>query len=268
MSETHSRNPKVPVHTARVPPATEFFNITINGSTISATGGGYAAPGIGPGLGGRLEELSLSENISLTVGSGSSGGCGIQANSTVTLAKATLTARTSAMRLFDVAPSIIGPLDLSIVYTSEFTGAEVLSGCAAIEIGNLTFPLSAVWEIRFLSSDSAHSSRSLQFNSATDKRLLISVDANQTYTGNAVSDGWSGVLASPDGNLTALHVTSSPAFWSNIVVQLLATPCQTPHSTGTSSDLFTSSGPDYVRGGRYFIIWAGFFMYLLLFADL
>jgi hypothetical protein len=186
---------------------------------------------------GRLENLCFSRNISLTVGSPLSGGGGIQANSTVTLVNAMLTARTNATRLFDVSPSITGSLDLSIVYTSRFTGAEAVWGFAAIEIGNLTCPLSAVWAIRVSSSDSSVSGRSLLFDSATDKRLLISVDPNQTYTGRAASNGESGVLASPDGNLIALNVASSPAFLSNVVVQLAATRSQTPHPTGSPSDV-------------------------------
>jgi hypothetical protein len=100
-----------------------------------------------------------------------------------------LNARTNAARLFGVVPLIIGLLDLSIVCTSEFTGAEAIWAFAAIETGNLTCQLSAVWEIRFSSSDSAVSGRSLLFDSARDKRLLISVDAHQTYTGSAASDG-------------------------------------------------------------------------------
>jgi hypothetical protein len=58
----------------------------------------------------------------------------------------------------------------------------------------------------------------LLFNSATDKRLLILVDANQTYTGSAASDGLQGFLVSSDGNLIALNVaTLSPVFWPNVV---------------------------------------------------
>jgi hypothetical protein len=224
-------------------------------------------------VGGRLENSCLGKNISLAVGSPLSGGGGIQANSTVTLVNATLTARTNATRLFDVSPSITGSLDLSIVYTSKFTGAEAVWGFAAIEIGNLTCPLPAVWTVQFSSSDSSVSGRSLLFNSATDKRLLISVDANQTYTGSAASDGEGGVLVSPDGNLIALDVASSPAFWSNVVVRLFATPTPdptgtasaTPHPTPTPSDRFTSSGPDYVRGGRFIVVGIGSFMYPLLF---
>jgi hypothetical protein len=44
----------------------------------------------------------------------------------VTLANATAPARRDAARLFDVVPFIIGPLDLSIVYTSEFGAGEAI----------------------------------------------------------------------------------------------------------------------------------------------
>jgi hypothetical protein len=100
-------------------------NIMIVGSNISATGGS-SAPGIGPGSKGSLETLSLSGSISVTVGSGWNVGCGIQANSMVTLEDATLTARTNAARLFNITLSITGSLDLSIVYTSEFTVQEAI----------------------------------------------------------------------------------------------------------------------------------------------
>jgi hypothetical protein len=76
-------------------------------------------------------------------------GGGIQANSAVTFANATLTARTNAVRLVDVGLSVIGPLDLSIVYPLESPGTALIEGFAAIEIGNMTCPVSAVWQTQF-----------------------------------------------------------------------------------------------------------------------
>jgi hypothetical protein len=107
------------------------------------------------------------------------------------LAKAALTARRNAAPPFDFAPLSVSLPDLSIGDTSEFTGAEAVYGFRAIEIGKLTCTLSAFWGIQFWLSDSAVSGKLLQFNSVTDRRLPISVDANQVYALNAACGRWS-----------------------------------------------------------------------------
>jgi hypothetical protein len=105
----------------------------------------------------------------------------------IVLGHAAIRATATATRLFGSAPTIVGPVDLTILYATRVTEpTELVGDIPAIEIGSLVLPGSLDYELRF-GLKGASTGKSLVLNSSRVHRVFVSVAGAGDYV--AVVDG-------------------------------------------------------------------------------
>jgi hypothetical protein len=186
-------------------------SLTILAGSINATGlTNGAGIGCGNDPGGVVDRVILTGNASLVIHSGQSSG--INATS-IALQDASLVVYTTALRLFDSAPLVVGSVDLTIVYAANSsTTIEAISNHSYLEIGYLNIDPAGAWDI-MISDVVTGWSKSLVLNTSAFRRLFVSVPSGHRYLVTAKSEDADGYLATGDV-AEPLLVGSSGVFWN------------------------------------------------------
>jgi hypothetical protein len=136
----------------------------------------------------------------------------------ITVASATVYAESNGDQRFRDAPTVIGPPNFVVISSTIGGSPSMLIPGPVLQLGILTFPTLALWSLSLIAGDH---SKTLTVDSMRTRSLQISLPAG-SYTINAMSSRYIGLVELPGGDFVFTVDASDPPYFSQASVVLLS----------------------------------------------
>jgi hypothetical protein len=204
------------------PGASRVDNLTIRGGAITCDS-------LGSGSGSNssyVEAISIQGSVVLDLLDGA-----VNARQ-ILLSDVKLTATATVTRLFGVAPSVSGAVDLTLLYTTTSQVAvESFATLPALELGTLSLPSSDNWTLQLFAKQGSWT-KSFAVDGSRVRRSFVTVAASGEYGGLAASRASSGYLQS--GSHDTFTVQESTLFVPEVHVVVTSPPTQSRPPTDSA----------------------------------